>query len=220
MLLMQSVEGAQASAQPANIGRWSKGSPGLSWWVGGIHEFAGLGLSFGGVLAKNMEMSALSGLPSRELLESVISDRECIPITVLRFPEFPGSPMLCIELLSMAPTRLRRWFAKGSFWHSALRVMSFWFCSSEARADVRQSELLVLFPAFKLSSWSPLWANGATLRRSTLLFLFANSPARRVPLDKIFSTSYLEMSKLVTAFKPRNLIAAMSYASAASSWVP
>jgi len=33
----------------------------------------------------------------------------------------------------------------------------------------------------------------------------------------ILSTSYLDMSKFVTAFAPRNFIAATSYASAASS---
>jgi len=42
------------------------------------------------------------------------------------------------------------------------------------------------------------------------LFLLASSPARRVLLAMIRSTSYLVMSKLVTALTPRNLIAAMS----------
>ena len=49
---------------------------------------------------------------------------------------------------------------------------------------------------------------------------FARSPAMRVELEQILFTSYLLMSKLVTALVPLNLIAAISYASAASSCVP
>lgn len=52
------------------------------------------------------------------------------------------------------------------------------------------------------------------------LFRLANSPERRLLLAMILSTLYLEVSKFVTAFVPRNLMAAMSYASAASSCVP
>jgi hypothetical protein len=48
----------------------------------------------------------------------------------------------------------------------------------------------------------------------------ARSPVIRVELEQILLTSYLLMSKLVTALVPLNLIAAISYASAASSCVP
>lgn len=72
-----------------------------------------------------------------------------------------------------------------------------------------------MLSAVRLSSRLLLGAEG-----STFLFLLASSPASRVLLAMIFSTWYREMSKFVTAFRPRNLIAAMSYASAASSWVP
>ncbi|KAB8093762.1 hypothetical protein EE612_020703, partial [Oryza sativa] len=54
----------------------------------------------------------------------------------------------------------------------------------------------------------------------TLPLRRASSPGRSVLLSRILSTSYLVMSKLVTALSPRNLIAATSYASAASSCVP
>jgi len=50
--------------------------------------------------------------------------------------------------------------------------------------------------------------------------LHAASLPMRCVLAQMRFTSYLLMSKLVTAFRPRNLIAAMSYASAASSCVP
>lgn len=52
------------------------------------------------------------------------------------------------------------------------------------------------------------------------VFRLANSPERRLLLAMILSTLYLDVSKFVIAFTPRNLIAAMSYASAASSCVP
>ena len=52
------------------------------------------------------------------------------------------------------------------------------------------------------------------------LFRLAISLERRLLLTMILSTLYLEVSKFVTAFVPRNLMAAMSYASAASSCVP
>ena len=41
-----------------------------------------------------------------------------------------------------------------------------------------------------------------------------------VEFEHILFTSYLHISKLVTAFTPLNFIAAISYASAASSCVP
>lgn len=47
---------------------------------------------------------------------------------------------------------------------------------------------------------------------------FADPPIGRGPRE-MASTSYRFISKFVTAFSPRNLIAAMSYASAASSSV-
>lgn len=52
------------------------------------------------------------------------------------------------------------------------------------------------------------------------LVRLASSPDRSVLLSIIRSTLYRDMSKFVTALTPRNLIAATSYASAASSWVP
>lgn len=54
-------------------------------------------------------------------------------------------------------------------------------------------------------------AGGGSFPASVALFdLLASSPDNKVLLAIIFSTSYLAMSKLVTAFTPRNLIAAMS----------
>lgn len=55
---------------------------------------------------------------------------------------------------------------------------------------------------------------------STSFSRFAAPPMGNVLLSSMLLTSYLLMSKLVTAFSPLNLIAAMSYASAASSCVP
>lgn len=48
----------------------------------------------------------------------------------------------------------------------------------------------------------------------------APPPIGNVLLSRMLFTSYRFISKFVTAFKPRNFIAAISYASAASSSVP
>ncbi|BAS82575.1 Os03g0176200, partial [Oryza sativa Japonica Group] len=65
---------------------------------------------------------------------------------------------------------------------------------------------------------APAGASGGSMRVGERRH--ARSPPMRWVLEQMRFTSYLLMSKLVTAFRPRNLIAAMSYASAASSCVP
>lgn len=115
------------------------------------------------------------------------------------------------------------------FW-SQLFDCCWWWYKLIFQSDDEPFSLLLLLLLFTVSWTSSLllmtcWLDTtlysmASVLGSLFLFLLATSPARRVLLAMILSTSYLVMSKLVTAFNPRNLIAAISYASAASSWVP
>ncbi|MFS7967033.1 hypothetical protein Hanom_Chr09g00780971 [Helianthus anomalus] len=69
-------------------------------------------------------------------------------------------------------------------------------------------------------SWlRDIWLLSDTVWSIEVLDLLHMPPIGRFLLAMLF-TSYRLMSKFVTAFNPRNLMAAMSYASAASSCVP
>lgn len=183
-----------------------------------------------GDLGKSNVGPFLSGLHSLELLKLVTSEEgfeKWVPVLV------GSSSMVWLDPTESIPMRSCRDTEKAGLLKFP-QFIGFWShlydcccCGDWWYKAIFQSELFSLLLPASTSSLLMIWLD-ATLYSmasdlgslSLLLFLLASSPESRVLLARIFSTLYLDMSKLVTAFTPRNLIAATSYASAASSCVP
>lgn len=161
----------------------------------------------------------LSGLVSLELLRLLTTEE---PLEKCALNLLESFPIARSQFTVSTPIRCCRAIPEAMDFWSKDSMDAFGSSSRVSWNTVLQSMLLLLEISERLIR--VMFCVGSLCSMALVglrsLFRLANSPERRPLLAMILSMLYLEVSKFVTAFTPRNLIAAMSYASAASSCVP
>ncbi|GJN23175.1 hypothetical protein PR202_gb10800 [Eleusine coracana subsp. coracana] len=171
----------------------------------GSGEYASLlDAAFETGLAKSMARPPpRSGLCSRELLTLVASDDE--------FDMLPPCAASTDTMSCSAEKAENASLAARSCCSCPL------FCCCSSVVVVLATTWVVFHSMALPACTSAAAASTSTSTAASLLRRRTSSDGSSVLFSMILSTSYRVMSKLVTAFSPRNLIAATSYASAASS---